>query len=129
MWEAATEGAVYRPEELMVPAFAFPFRTLSTYHKTLVGLIPVKSTLNCRVDDGRMQGEYGETITVGPGGPAMPVPCRGTFRGLPGALSVITRADVRLPEACGRKVICTVQVAPAASVPVPPLPTQSVVNG
>src|SRR5579863_8609441 len=53
----------------------------------------------------------GESWTIG----AVPSPARLTVCGLPGALSVMVKVPVRLPEAVGTKLTSIVQLAPAAS--------------
>jgi hypothetical protein len=50
----------------------------------------------------------GESFTV------VPVPLRGTFCGLPAALSVTLRAAERVPLAVGLKVTLILQLVPAA---------------
>jgi hypothetical protein len=51
---------------------------------------------------------------VGESFAVVPVPLRGTFCGLPAALSVTLRAAERVPLAVGLKVTLILQLAPAA---------------
>jgi hypothetical protein len=52
---------------------------------------------------------------VGDSFAVVPIPLRGTFCGLPAALSVTLKAAVRVPEAVGLNLMLIVQLAPAAS--------------
>src|SRR5580658_8777104 len=56
----------------------------------------------------------GENEAVGAPDP-VPVPVREAVCGLPGALSVMERVELRVPDFCGVKVTTTMQFAPGAT--------------
>lgn len=60
----ATDGAVYRPLELIVPDVVFPPLTPSTDHVTDVFVDPVTVAVNCVVAPGATVAEVGLTATV-----------------------------------------------------------------
>jgi hypothetical protein len=72
--------------------------------------------LNWHINPGQQGPNWlGHCIPRGVHLPAIPVPLRETICGLPGALSVMLSAAVRVPDAVGLNLTLMLQLAPAGS--------------
>jgi hypothetical protein len=109
----AAFGAVYTPDDEIVPTVLFPPLIPSTAQVTAVLTTPLMEAWNCAVCPGVAEACTGEIVTVLLG--CVPVPFSVTVCSVEGSVSEKVTKPARDPAAEGVNVTCKVHFAAAAN--------------